>query len=163
MPAVFMVKWGQCPSQVRKLHHHRPLRSLKHPSLLFFNGTRPNPWIFALPLWAFQAVRAQTYTTTYQASSLRFSLSRDRQARTSAERATIRPPCARTLYKFAPGLLPFCTPGCQFEFHHREHGAIEVAWCMKSGYGTRIIPDGTITGAHFVKTPDYVQITGVET
>ncbi|KAL0577187.1 hypothetical protein V5O48_004785 [Marasmius crinis-equi] len=38
---------------------------------------------------------------------------------------------------------------------------IEVAWCMKGGYGTRLIPDGAIKGAHFVKTPDYVQITGV--
>ncbi|GBE83972.1 hypothetical protein SCP_0510310 [Sparassis crispa] len=38
---------------------------------------------------------------------------------------------------------------------------IEVAWCIKSGYGARLIPDGTITGAHFVQTPDYVQITGI--
>ncbi|KAJ7590519.1 hypothetical protein C8J56DRAFT_933105 [Mycena floridula] len=38
---------------------------------------------------------------------------------------------------------------------------IEVAWCLKTGYGTRVIPDGTITGAHFVKTPDFVQVTGV--
>ncbi|KAF9225864.1 hypothetical protein BS17DRAFT_699963 [Gyrodon lividus] len=38
---------------------------------------------------------------------------------------------------------------------------IEVPWCMKSGHGTRLIPDGTITGAHLVVTPDYVQITGV--
>ncbi|KIL64124.1 hypothetical protein M378DRAFT_1045249 [Amanita muscaria Koide BX008] len=38
---------------------------------------------------------------------------------------------------------------------------IEVAWCIKSGYGTRIIPDGSITGAHFVVTPDFVQVTGV--
>ncbi|EIW78434.1 hypothetical protein CONPUDRAFT_91862 [Coniophora puteana RWD-64-598 SS2] len=37
---------------------------------------------------------------------------------------------------------------------------IEVSWCMKNGYGTRLIPDGTITGAHFVITPDYVQVTG---
>ncbi|KAI0066786.1 hypothetical protein BV25DRAFT_1776966, partial [Artomyces pyxidatus] len=37
----------------------------------------------------------------------------------------------------------------------------EVSWCIKSGYGTRVIPDGAITGAHFVQTPDYVQITGV--
>ncbi|PWN53882.1 hypothetical protein IE53DRAFT_309429 [Violaceomyces palustris] len=36
----------------------------------------------------------------------------------------------------------------------------EVAYCMKSGYGTRLIPDGTIQGAHFLKTPDFVQITG---
>lgn len=37
----------------------------------------------------------------------------------------------------------------------------EVAWCTKSGYGTRVIPDGTLTGVHFVQTKDYVQVTGV--
>ncbi|KDQ50361.1 hypothetical protein JAAARDRAFT_42151 [Jaapia argillacea MUCL 33604] len=37
----------------------------------------------------------------------------------------------------------------------------EVSWCLKSGYGTRLMPNGTITGAHFVQTPDYVQVTGV--
>ncbi|KAI0676230.1 hypothetical protein C8Q78DRAFT_961321 [Trametes maxima] len=38
---------------------------------------------------------------------------------------------------------------------------IEVAWCTKDGHGTRLIPDGAIQGAHFVQTPDYVQITGI--
>lgn len=37
----------------------------------------------------------------------------------------------------------------------------EVAWCTRSGRGTRTIPDGTLKGVHFVKTPDYVQVTGV--
>ncbi|KAJ3569902.1 hypothetical protein NP233_g4760 [Leucocoprinus birnbaumii] len=37
----------------------------------------------------------------------------------------------------------------------------EVAWCTKSGRGTRVIPAGTLSGVHFVETPDYVQITGV--
>ncbi|KAJ3486212.1 hypothetical protein NLI96_g4398 [Meripilus lineatus] len=41
-----------------------------------------------------------------------------------------------------------------------ETERIEVSWCLKSGYGTRLIPDGTILGAHFVQTPDYVQVTG---
>jgi hypothetical protein len=36
-----------------------------------------------------------------------------------------------------------------------------VAWCTKPGHGTRIIPAGTITGVTFVKTPDYVQVTGL--
>ncbi|CAO1617676.1 unnamed protein product [Jaminaea pallidilutea] len=36
-----------------------------------------------------------------------------------------------------------------------------VSYCLKSGYGTRLIPDGTIKGAHFLKTPSYVQVTGV--
>jgi hypothetical protein len=31
---------------------------------------------------------------------------------------------------------------------------------MKDGYGTRLIPDKSIHGAHFVQTPDFVQITG---
>ncbi|KAH9941893.1 uncharacterized protein BXZ73DRAFT_88277 [Epithele typhae] len=38
---------------------------------------------------------------------------------------------------------------------------IEIAWCVQAGHGTRLIPDGTISGAHFVQTPDYVQVTGV--
>ncbi|KIM83559.1 carbohydrate-binding module family 13 protein [Piloderma croceum F 1598] len=36
-----------------------------------------------------------------------------------------------------------------------------VAWCTKSGYGTRTIPNGTLAGVHFVRTPNYVQVTGV--
>jgi len=38
---------------------------------------------------------------------------------------------------------------------------VEVAWCIKNGTGARLIPDGAITGAHFVQTPDFVQITGI--
>ncbi|KAI5455164.1 hypothetical protein NCC49_002433 [Naganishia albida] len=37
---------------------------------------------------------------------------------------------------------------------------IVVSWCLKSGYGTRLIPQGAITGAHFVKTPTYIQLSG---
>ncbi|PWN18630.1 hypothetical protein BCV69DRAFT_301111 [Microstroma glucosiphilum] len=35
-----------------------------------------------------------------------------------------------------------------------------VSYCMKSGYGTRLIPDGTIKRAHFVKTANFLQVTG---
>ncbi|KAJ7907214.1 hypothetical protein B0H13DRAFT_2233490 [Mycena leptocephala] len=38
---------------------------------------------------------------------------------------------------------------------------IEVSWCTKTGYGTRVIPDGAIKGAHWLITPDYIQVTGV--
>lgn len=38
---------------------------------------------------------------------------------------------------------------------------IEVAYCTKSGRGTRTFPDNTLTGVHFVTTPEYVQVTGV--
>ncbi|KAF9266440.1 carbohydrate-binding module family 13 protein [Marasmius fiardii PR-910] len=37
---------------------------------------------------------------------------------------------------------------------------VEVAYCTKTNRGTRTIPNGTLKGVHFVKTPDYVQITG---
>ncbi|KAJ7367824.1 hypothetical protein DFH08DRAFT_6447 [Mycena albidolilacea] len=42
-----------------------------------------------------------------------------------------------------------------------ETERIEVAWCIKSGTGSRLIPDGAITGAHWLITPDYIQVTGV--
>ena len=51
------------------------------------------------------------------------------------------------------------TPGPDAVIGNTER--IEVAWCIKPGHGTRLIPDGAITGAHFVQTPDYVQVTGV--
>lgn len=36
-----------------------------------------------------------------------------------------------------------------------------VAYCTKSGRGARTIPNGSLRGVHFVRTPEYVQITGV--
>ncbi|KAH7106246.1 ricin B lectin domain-containing protein [Auriculariales sp. MPI-PUGE-AT-0066] len=36
-----------------------------------------------------------------------------------------------------------------------------VSYCLKSGRGTRTIPDGTFKGLHFVKTSTYVQLSGV--
>ena len=50
-------------------------------------------------------------------------------------------------------------PGAQSAIGNTERE--EVSWCVQAGYGTRVIPPGTITGAHFVQTPDYVQVTGV--
>ncbi|TEB23404.1 hypothetical protein FA13DRAFT_1798051 [Coprinellus micaceus] len=45
----------------------------------------------------------------------------------------------------------------------RAVGEIEgemVAWCTQPGHGTRVIPDGTITGVQFTKAPNYVQVVG---
>jgi hypothetical protein len=36
----------------------------------------------------------------------------------------------------------------------------EVAWCTKPGHGTRIIPNGAITGIQLIQTPSYIQIAG---
>lgn len=42
---------------------------------------------------------------------------------------------------------------------------IVVSYCLRDGYGTRLIPQGTITAAHFVKVESskvsYVQVTGM--
>ncbi|TFK20391.1 macrofage activating glyco protein [Coprinopsis marcescibilis] len=35
-----------------------------------------------------------------------------------------------------------------------------VAWCTKPGHGTRLIPEGAITGLQWIRTPDYVQAVG---
>lgn len=37
---------------------------------------------------------------------------------------------------------------------------IVVAYCTTPGRGTRLMPEGTLKSAHFVRTPDYVQVTG---
>ncbi|GAA5962527.1 hypothetical protein JCM21900_003666 [Sporobolomyces salmonicolor] len=37
---------------------------------------------------------------------------------------------------------------------------VEVAWCTASGHGARVIPEGAIHSAHFLKTPHYIQVTG---
>ncbi|KIP07807.1 hypothetical protein PHLGIDRAFT_19089 [Phlebiopsis gigantea 11061_1 CR5-6] len=34
----------------------------------------------------------------------------------------------------------------------------EVAWCTKPGRGTRLIPEGAITGVQFLKAPSYLEV-----
>jgi hypothetical protein len=38
---------------------------------------------------------------------------------------------------------------------------IVVAYCTKPGRGTRLIPPGTLTAVQFIKTPGYIQVTGL--
>ncbi|KAG6898598.1 hypothetical protein C0993_005760, partial [Termitomyces sp. T159_Od127] len=60
--------------------------------------------------------------------------------------------------------LPVTSQNGQFASPGSTVGGTEedqVAWCTKSGRGTRTIPNGALKGVHFVKTPDYVQVTGV--
>lgn len=37
---------------------------------------------------------------------------------------------------------------------------IEVAWCTRPGRGTRLIPEGALTGLQFMRTPAYLAIVG---
>ncbi|KZV83511.1 hypothetical protein EXIGLDRAFT_842877, partial [Exidia glandulosa HHB12029] len=36
-----------------------------------------------------------------------------------------------------------------------------VAWCTQPTHGARLIPAGAITGAQFIKTPSYIEVTGI--
>ncbi|KAK0243545.1 hypothetical protein EDD85DRAFT_762245, partial [Armillaria nabsnona] len=37
----------------------------------------------------------------------------------------------------------------------------DVSWCFRSRHATRVIPEGTIKGTHFMQKPDFVQVTGI--
>lgn len=41
-----------------------------------------------------------------------------------------------------------------------NHEGEMIAFCTKPGRGTRLIPEGTLRGLQFMRTPDYVQIAG---
>ncbi|WRT70938.1 uncharacterized protein IL334_007937 [Kwoniella shivajii] len=63
------------------------------------------------------------------------------------------------------GVDDFCLwgPPDQSGAKENEIGNVEpivVAYCTKPRNGARLIPDGAITAAHFIKTPLYVQIHG---
>lgn len=36
-----------------------------------------------------------------------------------------------------------------------------VSYCLRSGYGTRLIPEGTLKSVYFLKTDSFVQVTGI--
>lgn len=57
-------------------------------------------------------------------------------------------------------LTDFCLFGPPVAGSVSDHEGDAVSYCTKSGRGTRLIPEGTITGASFVYAPHYVQVTG---
>ncbi|KAF8270466.1 hypothetical protein EI94DRAFT_1770838 [Lactarius quietus] len=108
------------------------------------------------------SVRAQTYSATYLPSNTP-NQSEDGQIGTN-QCGTGSNQTSLCQNAYINSVDDFCVfappdPGPGSVIGNTEQ--IEVAWCIKPGYGTRLIPDGTITGAHFVHTPDYVQVTGI--
>jgi len=119
----------------------------------------------ALPLVVLLArvgVHAQTYSATFLPTNAPAQTQQGQtgtnQCGTTANQTSI---CQNAYINSIDDFCIFAppNPGADSVIGNTER--IEVSWCMKDGYGTRLIPDGTITGAHFVKTPDYVQVTGV--
>lgn len=52
----------------------------------------------------------------------------------------------------------FCLYGPKSSANVGDAEADVVSYCSRKGYGTRLIPPGTITGLQFLKTPSYVQL-----
>ncbi|KAH8994480.1 hypothetical protein EDB92DRAFT_1849454 [Lactarius akahatsu] len=115
-----------------------------------------------LPLFFLVGVRAQTYSATYLPSNAP-NHSEQGQAGTN-QCGTGSNQTSQCQNAYINSVDDFCVfappePGPASVIGNTER--FEVSWCIKPGYGTRLIPDGSVTGAHFVQTPDYVQVTGV--
>jgi len=114
-----------------------------------------------LPLAFLVGVRAQTYTATWTPSTLP-DKTQDGQAGTNLCSNTYNQ-TSQCQTAWVNNLEDFCIwappdSGPNSVIGNTER--FEVAWCTQGNHGTRLIPDGAITGAHFVKTPSYVQVTG---
>ncbi|TBU28064.1 hypothetical protein BD311DRAFT_739549 [Dichomitus squalens] len=108
------------------------------------------------------AVFAQSYTATYTPDDAPDKSEQGQAGTNKCGTGNDQNSMCQNVY--VNSLDDFClfappNPGASSTIGDTER--IEVAWCVQGGHGTRVIPDGTITGAHFVQTPDYVQVTGV--
>ncbi|WWC57765.1 uncharacterized protein I303_100300 [Kwoniella dejecticola CBS 10117] len=127
------------------------------------------PLLSLLPLLLPALVSAQ-YTATYQVGQLPQS-SEEGQSGTN-QCGTTSSQTSNCQNVFVNSVEDFCLWGPPDT--HSEEGdgtskignveQIVVSYCLKDGYGTRLIPQGTISGAHFVKVESekvsYVQVTG---
>lgn len=104
------------------------------------------------------AAHAQ-YSTTYDPNNLPPTSEQDQAGTNQCGTANNQTSMCQNLY--VNSIEDFCvwggqTPGSLI-------GNVEqivVAYCTKAGRGTRLITNGTLISAHFVETPDYIQITG---
>ncbi|KAI0941975.1 hypothetical protein AcW1_009686 [Taiwanofungus camphoratus] len=105
---------------------------------------------------------AQTYTATYLPSNAPDHTQQGQagtnQCGTQSSQDSL---CQNAYLNSVDDFCLFAPPDSGPDSTIGETERIEVSWCLKDGYGTRLIPDGTITGAHFVQTPDYIQVSGV--
>ncbi|KAG9011438.1 hypothetical protein FRB90_007279 [Tulasnella sp. 427] len=118
--------------------------------------------IFAALLAASSAVSAQHYTATYTPGNLPNHSEAGQYGTNNCGTGSNQESLCQTAY--INSIEDFCVWAPPYSNGKNasigETERYEVAWCMKDGYGTRLIPDSTIVGAHWVETPDYVQITG---
>ncbi|KAJ3501165.1 hypothetical protein NLJ89_g9464 [Agrocybe chaxingu] len=107
-------------------------------------------------------INAQTYSATYLPSNVPPTTEEGQTGTNQCGTGLNQTSDCQNLY--INSVTDFClfappNPGADSVIGNTER--IEVAWCTKNGTGARLIPDGAITGAHFVQTPDFVQVTGI--
>ncbi|KAF8598862.1 hypothetical protein BDV93DRAFT_526468 [Ceratobasidium sp. AG-I] len=118
--------------------------------------------MFSLTLLASAALLSSVagqYTATYDPAHLPDTSEADQSGTNNC--GTGNSPDSMCQNVFVNSASDFCvwgppTPGAVI-------GAIEqivVSYCTTPGRGTRLMPEGTLKSAHFLKTPDYVQVTG---
>ncbi|KAK0472709.1 hypothetical protein IW261DRAFT_1506466 [Armillaria novae-zelandiae] len=108
------------------------------------------------------AIRAQTYSATYLPENVPAITEEGQEGTNQCGTSSNQTSMCQNAY--VNSVTDWCVFGPPEEGPESTIGNIErfaIAWCIKDGHGTRMIPEGTITGAHFVKTPDFVQVTGV--
>ncbi|PVF95533.1 hypothetical protein CPB86DRAFT_787890 [Serendipita vermifera] len=99
------------------------------------------------------------YTATYDPNNLPPTTERDQIGTNQCGTANNDTSLCQNLY--VNNIKDFCLWGAQEP--NSVIGNIEqivVAYCSQPGRGTRLFKDGTLNSAHFVETPDYIQITG---
>ncbi|KAK0458245.1 uncharacterized protein EV420DRAFT_1544456 [Desarmillaria tabescens] len=117
--------------------------------------------VVILALWTV-AVRAQTYSATYLPSNAPAITEEGQEGTNQCGTSSNQTSLCQNVY--VNSVTDWCVFGPPESGPASTIGNIEriaISWCIKDGYGTRLIPEGTITGAHIVKTPDFVQVTGV--
>ncbi|WVQ94305.1 hypothetical protein IAU59_001384 [Kwoniella sp. CBS 9459] len=123
-----------------------------------------------LPLVPLLPSIAAQYTATYQVGSLPQSSEEGQSGYNACGTTSSQDSMCQNV--FVNAVDDFCLWGPPSTTSNEGDGTskignveqIVVSYCLKDGYGTRLIPQGTINGAHFVKVQSdkvsYVQVTG---
>jgi hypothetical protein len=102
---------------------------------------------------------AQTYTATYNPNSLPAITETDQIGTNQCGTGNNQTSLCQNMY--VNNVQDFCLWGPQVA--GSVIGNVEqivIAYCTHPNRGTRLFPEGTLKSAHFVETPDYIQITG---
>ncbi|CCA71107.1 hypothetical protein PIIN_05042 [Serendipita indica DSM 11827] len=104
------------------------------------------------------SVAAQSYTATYDPANLPPTTEGDQAGTNQCGTGNNQTSLCQNVW--VNSVQDFCLWGPQTT---AEIGAVEqtvVSYCTRPNRGTRLFRNGTIISAHFVETPDYIQITG---